>query len=338
MVGMNTSLKTVLAFSALSSLILACNDSGFNSQNQRTKPNPPPAQSLPAEPATGAGGQFTQEFTSEASRAVDVVIAVDTSGSMLEEMQSIEQNMATFLNQLTSGNLDSKVTVIAKATDKKSPNEPPFMTSAKFNFPATLPQERFGVVDHYIHSHDALGILNKYFAGSLGFPHPLRAGVPLEIVVVSDDNGSNTSFNGTTTGNLATEFQPPQDKSYVVNAIVGLVEEPDPFNPANPNCVIENVGTEHLTLADRSKGLKLDICATDWSGLLKKVSDAIIARNGGFVLQHAPRVDQTIVVKVNGAVVDPKDYLIDAANKLLTFQEAYVLPPGAKIEISYFYQ
>ena len=92
-----------------------------------------------------------------------------------------------------------------------------------------------------------------------------------------------------------------------------------------------------MTLQQQTGGLLVDICTTDWTALINRLSDAIINRNSGFPLTHTPKLDKAPTVKVNGGVVEPPHYEIDATNRLLKFKESYPLPPGAKVEIVYYY-
>lgn len=313
--------------------LTACNDSGFTGDSsaarKKTSAATPPPKPTPAPGFTVK----VQKFTAAKANMVDVVIGVDTSGSMVEEMQSIEQNVQTFLNGLNRPDLDAKVTVVAKVSSKESSNDPMGMGKI-FNFPAGLPADRFAMVDQYIHSNDAIGILSQFFAGKFGFPLPLREGAPVEMIIISDDNGSNIGpFGASTTGNLATEFVGPAGKALTTHSIVGLAG-----SVTTDTCEITNPGTEFEALAKQSNGLVLDICQSDWTGLLKKISDAIVSRNSGYVLEHQPAVDQQITVKVNGTVVAASNYTIDAGAKNLKFADTYPLPLGAEIEVTYSYK
>lgn len=316
-------------------VLSACNDSGFTGNNTSVRKNAEPATPASTPPPPPAPGYTVkvQKFTAAKANLVDVVVGVDTSGSMVEEMQSIEQNMQTFLTGLNRPDLDAKVTVVAKVSKKQSENDPMGMGKV-FNFPTGLPAERFATVDQYIHSNDAIGILTKFFSGTYGFPLPLRDGAPVEMIIISDDNGSNEAILGNqSTGNLAAEFVGPAGKALTAHAIVGVTTD-----NSNPNCQVTRVGTEFQTLATKTGGLILDICQTDWSALLKKVSDAIVSRNSGYVLENQPAMDQAITVKVNGAVVPSSNYTVDVASKSLKFADSYELPLGAEIEITYSYK
>lgn len=274
-------------------------------------------------------GQFIQKFKQGNSFVVDVLMVFDTSTSMREEKEFIEANMAKFINDLNSAALDAKVTVIGKKTNATDPKN----MGLTFNFPANLPADKFAQVDQYVHSTDAIGHLNRYFAGQLAQPIPPRDGVPTEVIIVTDDNGHNTSNNPyKVPRSIAAEFTMPANRKIVVDAVVGLQKG----KSANPKCVIENVGTEHMTLANQTGGTVFDLCSPDWNNLLKALTDKIVARNGGFALDKIPDTAQKIEVYVNGKLVSSNNYTIDPVNRLVKFKDTYILPNGAEVVVKYY--
>lgn len=274
-------------------------------------------------------GQFVQKFTQGNSFVVDVLMVFDTSTSMREEKEFIETNMAKFINDLNSAALDAKVTVIGKKTGATDPRG----IGLTFNFPAGLPADKFAQVDQYVHSTDAIGHLNRYFAGQLPQPIPPRAGVPTEVIIITDDNGHNTSNNPyKIPRSTAAEFQIPANRKIVVDAVVGLQKGAS----ANPKCTIENVGQEHMTLANQTGGTVFDLCMQDWNALLKALTDKIVARNGGFALDKIPDSAKKIEVYVNGKLVSSNNYVIDVANRIIKFKDTYIMPNGAEIVVKYF--
>lgn len=292
---------------------------------------PIPSNSGPgnAEQNPNVPGQFVQKFKQGNSFVVDVLMVFDTSTSMKDEKEFIEANMAKFVTDLNSAALDAKVTVIGKKTNASDPKN----MGLTFNFPAGLPADKFAQVDQYVHSTDALGHLNRYFAGQLPQPIPPRDGVPTEVIIVTDDNGHNTSNNPYKIPlSTAAEFQMPANRKIVVDAVVGLQKG----SSANPKCTIENVGTEHMTLANQTGGTVFDLCSPDWNALLKALTDKIVARNGGFSLDRIPDAAQKIEVYVNGKLVSSNNYIIDAANRLVKFKDTYILPNGAEIVVKYY--
>ncbi len=274
-------------------------------------------------------GQLIQKFKQGNSFVVDVVMVFDTSTSMKDEKEFIEQNMAKFINDLNSAALDAKVTVIGKktnATDSKN-------YGLTFNFPSGLPADKFAQVDQYVHSTDAIGHLNRYLEGQLPQPIPPRPGVTTEVIIITDDNGHNTNNNPyKIPRSTAAEYVAPAGRKVVVDAVVGL----QLGKSANPKCTIENVGTEHMTLANQTGGTVFDLCSADWNALLKSLTDKIVARNGGFPLDKKPDNVQKIEVFVNGKLVNPTNYTIDYSNGVVKFKDTYILPNGAEVVVRYY--
>lgn len=279
----------------------------------------------------GTSGTMRRDlFSVQSSNKVDVLMVVDTSGSMREEKAAIEKNMQAFVDNLGTAGLDAQIQVIGKKTAATDPMN----IGQTFTFPSNLPPERFALLDQYVHSTDAIGHLNRYFAGAIPTPLPLRAGVPVEVALISDDNGNNTVNNPYMVPKCtAAEYAPPAGKKVTINAIVGKTQGQSPTNAA---CNIENVGTEHLALQAQTGGTYLDLCEPDWSVLLKSLTDKIVARNSGYKLNYTPDMTKLIEVSVNSKIVDAASYKVDADNQTLTFVSAYTVPDGAEIAIVYY--
>lgn len=325
---------------------LGCSESSFNGSQSKsgddkppTKPNKdvfdPSGDSTMADKPPGfdssvphTSDSLVQKFTQQNQFVVDIVFVFDTSKSMKEEKDFVEQNMLNFMTNLSSAHLDPTVTVIGKVTAKTDPMN----HGLKFVFPNTLPAGKFAQVDQYVHSTDAIGHLGRYIKGSLATPMPLRKDVPLEVVIVSDDNGHNTDNNPYgTKKNTAAEFEMPKNLRMTINAVVGLEKG---LSPTNPGCEIENVGTEHMDLANKTGGTVFDLC-NDWNAMLKELTDKIVARNTGFVLEKTPDTSKDFQVYINGKLVSAVNYTIDVLKKLVKFKDTYIVPVGAQVEVRY---
>ena len=235
---------------AISLFLTSCSNSNFAS-GQKTSETPQSSDAVTGptvEPIAAGNGSWMENFVVEAnsSNTADIVFAVDTSGSMEDEIAAIENNIAAFVKSLETNNLDFSIAAIGNGED--------------FNFPQ---DPRINVIPEEIGSHDAIGVLNSF----LQSPNSVRADSHLNIIIVTDDNGEGN-------GNLANDFQSPQGiASLKVHAVVGLAEGED---PNNPDCDIPAIGVEHQNLAKASKGLIQNICLNDWSQLIANLSNSVI--------------------------------------------------------------
>lgn len=314
----------------------ACGSSEFASSSAKKAPKPAaPAADLPETadatplPETKIEGtKVTQFFLAEEYRPVDVIIALDTSGSMVQEKVALENNMQTFLDSLTQLNIDANITMMAKKTNASDPYMYGYILNMQNN-------GNLAVLDQYIHSNDAIGQLTKFFSGSLGYPKPLRDKSLTEAIIVSDDNGLNDpSAPYLTTGNTANEFRGPAGRDVRVSAVVGLKPGID---PNNADCEIAARGEEHIALAQKTGGDVIDLCTKDWSGLLKNLSNNIAQRRLTYPLSSDPDLELQVNVYVDGALVDPSNYTIDKTSRTLRFKVTYALNPKSEVKIEYFY-
>lgn len=260
---------------------------------------------LGADGGFGEGSENELFVVQELVSPVDVVIAIDTSGSMTDENTYLQNNISTFLTNLQASKIDAKVIVVAN----------PFTT--------TQPPDKVQVVSQAIGSRNAIGILNQQFAANA---LALRGTNPLEVVFVTDDNGRGS-------GNLAADFRPPTDRKVVVNGILGLKKGQDAENPA---CSIPNVGTEYMDLAKATKGSVFDLCAKDWNPLLKKLGESIIQRTRGFKLSQMPVVAKGFRVRTGSMEIPADKYTYDEASNTITISPDVSLKAGEKLAISYF--
>jgi hypothetical protein len=267
---------------------------------------------------------ITEEFTGKPPEIFDIVFAIDTSESMIEEKEVLEANLADFLQRLGEAQIDAQITAIG-GKEKKD--------SKPFNFPS-LSASEFGHLNVYIHSHDAIGTLVKYYKGDYDFPLPLRHGSNLEAVIISDNDGSNDkdrthSLDEDELRNLSSDFRPPPGREVTVSAIVGLKK-----GKHSETCVVQEQGNEHIKLAEKTKGMVLDICSEDWSDLLATLSKKIISKSG-FKLAKKPDLSKPIRVQVGGKALDRKDYSLSEDGNL-KLGNGMTFSKETKVIVEYF--
>ena len=304
-------MEYLLYFPILMMLVQGCNSANFRG-GKSVGPSEPvePFPSISPEPVPEPSGieTFLYEFEiKEEAGMVDIVLAVDTSGSMTAEKESLERNMETFTNLLEEVVIDYQI----------------FAIGNNFNFPSNL---NLSLVARTVGSNNAIGVLNQFFANGSN----LREGVDLHVVIISDDNGEGA-------GNLAVDFTPPSTAGSIsVHGIVGLVQGQD---PNNPDCQIVEVGSEHMDLARKYGGTILDLCINDWSQLVKDLSEKIISLTRTYDLERIPDLSLPVTVEINGDIImkaenDRPGYLIDAETKKIRFTEDIMISPGSIVKIS----
>jgi hypothetical protein len=251
---------------------------------------------------------------------VDVVFAIDTSGSMDEELIATQNNLQKLITTLNDGKLDSRIHL---------------MLDQLLTVPAGSDAGKIAFINQRVDSSDAISRLNGLFSGLFaanylsinGTPMatamPFRKDANLEIVVITDDNGSGM-------GNLAADFDPNKTLKATFNGIMGL-----PTSVQNDVCSVSNIGMEYITLATQSKGSMLDICAADWSGLITRLSTDMVKRSVTFALSKKPVNPKNIIVLLDKQKMLGTDWTYDEKANTVTLVKTTSVKDGSELTLNY---
>ena len=244
----------------------------------KEEPQPEPVPEPQPEPKPVITEKQVEQrlFLEQKNTAIDLVMAVDTSGSMKGEKELLEANLAGFIADVKASNLkDFRFFVIGE----------------DFTFDISLLKD-LKVISEKVGSNDALSVLSEFFEETLPLiDSPPVEDTHLEIVVITDDDGKGK-------GNTAEDFMVPAGyKKMRFNGIIGLVKGKDPFNP---DCDIKRPGLEYLDLAMQTDGLAMNLCDSDWKTLLRDLKDNIVAFEGAeIMLDQTPIKEKGIIVVSN---------------------------------------
>jgi hypothetical protein len=247
----------------------------------------------------------SQTFPLSSSQgAVDIVWAIDTSGSMDQEINHVQTNFAKFVASL-SAKTDVKLTLIA---DQSAIALSSALTTAGHRQVAS----RVG-------SHDALGVLaTKINDPRLGL---LRPGAKPVFVVVTDDDARTV-----TNANFLSMIAPTMgEKKPVVYAFRGDV--------SRAGCGVASKGRSYESLATTTGGQVFDICDADWSKNFAQLVDAVASlTNNRFAIED-PLFSSILAVRVDGQNLPAEAYQVEGQTLVLTSK---FLPSTAKeLQIDY---
>jgi hypothetical protein len=201
-------------------------------------------------------GSIEQE--AKVARApVDIVLALDTSGSMTTQICNVSKNLAAFADAV------GKDTRVVAAYQIGVDLFFQFVVLCQKDDPlagTTLAADtsRYQRVDTRVDSTNALQVLLDRYDTYKAF---LRPGSPTHFVVVSDDE---SNLPGAT---FKTQMEAKLGHPFYLHAIVAM----------GNGCNGANIGTQYMQLADQTGGKKLSICAQDWSALFKELEAAVVA-------------------------------------------------------------
>jgi hypothetical protein len=190
---------------------------------------------------------------------VDIVLALDTSGSMSDEICAVSKNLTSFANGVGAEtrvvtNYQVGIDLIFQLVFLCGKEDPLASTDLASD------ANRYLKIDARGDSHNALKVLLDRFDNYKSF---LRPGAPTHFVVVSDDESNMDAAS------FKTQMEAKLGGPFYFHAIVAT----------GGSCSGSGVGNQYMSLADMTGGQKLSICASEaeWTALFKKLEDAVIA-------------------------------------------------------------
>ncbi len=247
---------------------------------------------------------------------VDIVIALDTSGSMNEERAALEQNLNGFLAQIakTAGNVDYMAWILAR----------PFNLTSNTD-------SKVEVVPTKVSSNDALMKLRDFVTGAGGSSRPLRDQSQKQFIIISDDNARRVVANDFI-GLVAST--PKLTGKTSVSGIIGLKP-----GAVQTGCNIAAVGTEYqiLAAAPTTRGIILDLCSNNWSQLLgvlaQKIATDTLRRD--FPLSTAAKPAIGLNVSIAGIEIAAESYTYDTKTRTLSISPDKAPKSGQELVVIY---
>ena len=267
-------------------------------------------------PNGGTGGMETCAAAEVKGKKapVDIIFAVDTSGSMANEIAQVKANInGSFAAVLGQGDLDYRVTMIAtKGTSAFAVCVAPPLGGP--NCGSNLPLYR--AVSQTVGSTNPLSlILSTYDSANavLNWQSALRYDAIKVFVVITDDNAT-TAAQAFDTALLAKEplgiFGTSLKRNYVFYGLIGIDK-----NDSTKKCSdAVNIGSVYQSLVTLTNGAQFSECEADYSPAFSAIAKNVLAKLSCHyaVPKNGP----------NGKAIDPKKVavkLIDGMNQATPF-------------------
>lgn len=226
-----------------------------------------------------ACGAVSSEAVAQLQPA-DIIIAVDTSGSMDEEIAQVQANLNNFATLITNSGIDVHVTLIADATICIPA---PLGSGACNGMDEKLPNYRHVV--QTVASTDALQLILSTYPQWKG---TLRPGATKTLAVVSDDE-SDMGAAAFTSQLLA--LDPPTFQGFKFDAIV-VLNDPGQFAcfgfgscpnvvccaMDGPACVslAASQGDVYKALVAQTGGVQGELCLQDFNPVFQDMAQSVI--------------------------------------------------------------
>ncbi len=237
-------------------------------------------------PPSSSGGdpQTCAAQVTKANRAeVDIIVVIDTSGSMGEETDQVKQNLNSFANSIGNSGLDYNVIMIAEKP-LKLPFFPPGFTPPGICVQPPLAGAdcadgpKFHHLDTEVASTDSLQIILDEFSSYSGWLRPTAYKVFIE---VTDDNSllAWNTFDQQLLAKSPQHFGDSTTRRYIFNAICGYKRNTAILS--NEVCgSAENTGEQYQHLAQLTGGTIDSVCETSYASVFDNIAKGLITKLG----------------------------------------------------------
>jgi hypothetical protein len=234
----------------------------------------------PSEPGESCGA-ISQQATNQ-RRPADIIIAVDNSGSMDEEIAAVRERLNAFSQQIVDSGVDVRIILIAAPLGMPVMQDPfDFDDDSDENLgicidpplgSGTCPNDsqapRYAHVPTEVGSHDALNLFIETYPQ---WKAQLRETSTKTFVVVTDDdaedgpNNSAQAFETSVMGLTGSSFE-----GWSFSGIYCFSECPD----------AASVGTVYADLVARRKGVGGDLCEQNFAPVFDALAKAVVQASG----------------------------------------------------------
>jgi hypothetical protein len=224
------------------------------------------------------------EVTTATRAQVDIIVAIDTSGSMDEETNQVKANINTFASKIGSSGLDYTVVMIAE----KPPN---FPFPPGFPIPGLCVPPPLGgascadnppiyhQVNEAVGSTDSLSIILAKFGTYEPWLRPASFKVFIE---VTDDNSTAVpfaSFDQQLLAKSPTHFGTAANRRYVFNSICGWKKGTAVLSADKCGTAV-NTGDQYQELSKLTGGIVDSVCESDYSGVFDNIAKGLVKKLG----------------------------------------------------------
>ncbi|MFT4703343.1 MAG: hypothetical protein ACI81R_001034 [Bradymonadia bacterium] len=216
---------------------------------------------------------------------VDIIWAIDTSGSMGEEIVLVQEQMNLFTEFMAVSDIDYRVVLIA--ADPAPCTGEDCLDSLGVCMPEPLssadvcPDVDSGVYRHVRSTVSSTDAFDQFDRNWGAYSDVLRPDASAQFVVVSDDeSGRNKSW-------FQDRMNPRFPNGFTFHSIVSLIEQEDPDCPplfpcpstgcSGPYGDAERRGTQYIVLSRETGGVEASICETDWSAVFERLATGVAA-------------------------------------------------------------
>ncbi|MBX3208491.1 MAG: VWA domain-containing protein [Labilithrix sp.] len=223
------------------------------------------------------------EVTTANRAEVDIIVVIDTSGSMMEETNQVKQNLNAFAQSIGNTGLDYNVIMIAEKP-KKLPFAPPGFSPPGICVTPPLAGAdcangpKFHHLDTAVGSFDSLQIILDKYPQYSAWLRPTAYKVFIE---VTDDNSSLAfdAFDPQLLAKSAQQFGDATNRRYIFNSICGYKRN-TPVLSTQKCGSAENTGDQYQHLSQLTGGTVDSVCETSYASVFDNIAKGLITKLG----------------------------------------------------------
>jgi hypothetical protein len=299
-----------LTVAALAALAFACGSSdgrdGFGDPPTTEAPVTDPGSGEPTPSLGSSSGQTpppNQACAAEVAKAtraqVDIIVVIDTSGSMNEETAQVRNNINTFAQKIGSTGLDYTVAMIAEKASNL-----PFVPQTGICVPTPLAGANcadnaptFHHLNKIVASTDSLQIILDKYATYSAWLRPAAYKVFIE---VTDDNSrlAYTDFDSQLLAKSSAQFGDATNRRYIFNTIGGWKRN-TPILSSEKCASAVNTSDQYQQLSQLTGGTVESVCETDYSSVFDNIAKGLVTKLGcefAFPKAQSGQADPSTVV------------------------------------------
>lgn len=272
---------------------------------------------------------------------VDVIVVIDNSGSMGDEIDAVERNInVNFADALTASGIDYRVIMISRherpGRETSICVERPLSGNPSCDPPPPRPvhSDKFFQYSLKVDSLNSLALVHETYDGSTpdefdvasgGWSQWLRASARKVFLEFTDDNSEEMTWQDFEQAlfTMAPEhFGSASARNYVFHSIIGIAEKPTPTDPWLPEepvqtgeCTgndnkVENAGPVYQELSRVTGGLRFALCQyTAYDVVFRTIAENVVTKAEvacDFAIPPPPQGRMLDLEKV-AVLFDPKD-------------------------------
>jgi hypothetical protein len=277
---------------AFAAAVIACGSGGkdrtFDEDARADTPPPGPIGGSSGDlgqnkPPSGNDTSCAAQVTTATRAEVDIIVVIDTSGSMSEETNQVKANINTFAQKIGSSGLDYTVVMIAEKPQNLP--FPPGFPLPGICVPAPLAgascadnPPKFHHVNETVGSTDSLSLILSKFSTYEPWLRPKAFKVFIE---VTDDNSalSWTDFDQQLLAKSPAQFGTAASRRYIFDSICGWKKGTAVLHSDKCGSAV-NTGAHFQELSKLTGGIVDSVCETNYSSVFDNIANGLVKKLG----------------------------------------------------------